>query len=209
MNATTIRLNTMPVRHLKGVARNMGIKGVSALRKAELVNALTIFIDGAHIDALKMNAEFDAMPTRSHTDVFEAGLKFMFIQGKSYTALNADERCALGDKIVRLAKARIVKPIIEPFADNIPSDTYSIDYGRITGLVDSEEKEMDANSAAIEIANSGINALTPVLATAKATFEGIRDKGTDEEISIAYQVYCDVTRAIEELTRTIGYAESN
>jgi hypothetical protein len=74
---------------------------------------------------------------------------------------------------------------------------------------DSEEKEMSANSAVIEIANAGINALTPILATAKATFENIRDRGTDADIEIAYQIYCDVNRAMEEMARTIAYAQND
>lgn len=49
-------LNTMTVRALQEIAKREGIKGLSAMRKSDLINILTETINGWHIVALDMNA---------------------------------------------------------------------------------------------------------------------------------------------------------
>lgn len=72
----------------------------------------------------------------------------------------------------------------------------------------SEEMPKDAIASVIEVANDAINALTPIMERAKTVFENARDNGgTEDEVSITYQAYCDAYHAIEEYRRTIAYAE--
>lgn len=55
MNATQDRFQRMTVARLRTIGREMGIAGLSGLRKAELVSTLTVFVNGCHIDALAMD----------------------------------------------------------------------------------------------------------------------------------------------------------
>jgi predicted Zn-ribbon and HTH transcriptional regulator len=69
--------------------------------------------------------------------------------------------------------------------------------------------KMNVNSVAkdmISEARKAIKALTPTLSATKRAFEGLRDnEGTDAQIEIAYQIFLDTHRAIEEYTRSIAY----
>lgn len=232
-------LTTMTVKTLREIAKTLGLRGQSGLRKAAIVENIVRQIDMDHEAAIKMNTPKISLmdyPVPYGRPVTEAHVKICQTRGHvSYVKDGIDQgmcpRCGeittseeqieftsgISSEIGILAskagyEIKVVKGAM-PYEIYRPgSFLMSMNFANIgnlrTYLTDSEEKEMDANSAVIEIANSGINALTPVLATAKATFEGIRDKGTDEEISIAYQIYCDITRAMEEMARTIAYAQN-
>jgi hypothetical protein len=230
MNANITRFEGMTVKALREIAKRMGFKGYSKLRKAVLVDMLAAQVVYAEFKARKEDAAMNITPAKiSLMDypvpygrpVTQAHVKICQTRGHvSYVKDGIDQgicpRCGeITTSEEQIDPAMVVHygSLIKGVACN--SNNAQISDGDITlvtceaCIADSEEKEMGANSAVIEIANSGINALTPVLATAKATFENIRDHGTDADIEIAYQAYCDITRAIEELTRTIGYAESN
>jgi hypothetical protein len=226
MNPTMTRLNKMTVKALREIGRQMGIAGLSALRKAELVNALMVCINGAHTDALiadgmyastrKMVASLDKLvapkvslmdyPVPYGRPVTQAHVKICRERGHvSYVKNGMDTGICPRCGEITTSEEQVE---IDPMDRIREVMTNGTAFQPAWMSDDSEEKVMPANNAVIEIANAGINALTPVLATAKATFENVRDRGTDADIEIAYQIYCDVTRAMEEFTRTIAYAEN-
>jgi hypothetical protein len=94
-------------------------------------------------------------------------------------------------------------------------NTYAVDYMRI-------HEEMMSRRAAIQMSHSdpiadvirfateAIAALMPNLAATKLAFETLRDdeSANPNHVDLAYQVYSDTHRAIEEYKRTIAYAQS-
>jgi hypothetical protein len=216
MNANITRLNKMTVKALREIAVRMGFKGYSKLRKAELVDMLAAQVVYAEFQARKEDAAMSITPAKvSLMDypvpygrpVTEAHVKICQNRGHvSYVKDGIDQgicpRCGeitTSEEQVEIDPMERIREVMTNGTAFQPSFMNN----------DSEEKEMSANSAVIEIANAGINALTPILATAKATFENIRDRGTDADIEIAYQIYCDVNRAMEEMARTIAYAQND
>jgi hypothetical protein len=78
--------------------------------------------------------------------------------------------------------------------------------------IDSQEIENVGNPIddVIRFANEAIAALMPNLAATKLAFETLRDdeSANPNHVDLAYQVYTDTHRAIEEYRRTIAYAEA-
>jgi hypothetical protein len=62
----------------------------------------------------------------------------------------------------------------------------------------------------VRFAQESIDALMPTLEATKAAFESLRDdeSANPNHVDLAYQVYSDTHRAIEEYKRTIAYARS-
>jgi hypothetical protein len=229
MNPTTIRLNNMTVAELRVVARQMELRGfgsISKMRKADLIILMAAQIDIEHSNAFiadgmyastrKMVASLDKLiapkvslmdyPVPYGRPVTEAHVKICQTRGHvSYVKDGMDTGICPRCGEVTTSEEQVE---IDPMNRIREVMTNGTAFQPAWMSNDSEKKENAANNAVIEIAHAGINALTPVLATAKATFENVRDHGTDADIEIAYQIYCDVTRAMEEFTRTVAYAEN-
>lgn len=217
----------MTVKTLREIAKTLGLRGQSGLRKAAIVENIVRQIDMDHEAALKMTvtiapAKISLMdyPVPYGRPVTEAHVKICQTRGHvSYVKDGIDQgmcpRCGeitTSEEQIDLAMSTVhFGSLITGILCNertIKATGSSKNADDVNCPDCLEDMSVNANSAVIEIANSGINALTPVLATAKATFEGIRDKGTDADIEIAYQIYCDITRAMEEMARTIAYAQN-
>lgn len=119
----------------------------------------------------------------------------------------------------------IIPAMLSEYGYSAHGNTYAIDYNRVhvsvygESLPDlfkkeesiSEEKASDPIADVIRFANEAIAALMPNLAATKLAFETLRDdeSASPAHVDLAYQVYSDTYRAIEEYRRTIAYAESN
>lgn len=201
MNANITRLNKMTVKALREIAKLMGFKGYSKLRKAELVDMLAAQVVYAEFKARKENEAMKNAIIVPEMTAYVSLMDYPVPYGRPVTEAHVKICQTRGH--VSYVKNGIDQGICPRCGEVTTSEE------QVTAEeIDSEEKGMNANSAVIEIANAGINALTPILATAKATFENTRDRGTDADIEIAYQVYCDMTRAMEEFSRTIWYAQN-
>lgn len=267
MDATMTRLNSMTVAQLRIIGREMGIAGLSGLRKAELVTALTVFINGQHIDALKMNnphprtivregkvSPFDypaveyRTVTQAHADICDSKGHATYVKDgvdmgfcprcgeftpamiakaleqekalaevepfESPIALCGDSEESVSAEIV-IAPAEIQIPaMVSEHGYTAHGDTYAVDYNRIHEAMAAkaaiEMSHSDPIDDVIRFAREAIDALLPNLAATKSAFETLRDdeSASPAHVDLAYQVYSDTYRAIEEYKRTIAYAEN-
>lgn len=110
MNATQTRLNKMTVKALREIVREIGIKGLSGSRKAELVMALTVWIEGCHADALiadsmylpthKMDAALTALANAKQAEIehFEAAQFYQDARDKAIAHRDAIEQDSIIDE---------------------------------------------------------------------------------------------------------------
>lgn len=203
MNATTNRLNGFKVAELREIAKRMGLKGVgsiSRLRKAELISYLVDLIDYDHMAAFDMmDADF-ASRTQVGTEFMYDGMRVTTVEVFPHGVEAVSES---GWKLLLTFSDVTFAPNSVPVS--VKMECCGISFPDVKATMN----HTCAISAVIEIANAGIYALTPTLATAKATFEAYRDNGTDAQVEWSYQIYCDITRAIEEFQRTIAYAQND
>lgn len=96
-------------------------------------------------------------------------------------------------------------------------NTYDVEYNRIHEEMKGRQAMANmimGNSDPIEdvvrFAQESIDALMPTLTATKSVFEALRDdeSANPNHVDLAYQVYADTHRAIEEYKRTIAYARS-
>lgn len=133
--------------------------------------------------------------------------------------LNADhavaERVSTG---IVVAPVELQIPAIRnEYGITAHSNTYAVDYNRIHEEMKGRQAMANmimGNSDPIEdvvrFAQESIDALMPTLTATKSVFEALRDdeSANPNHVDLAYQVYADTHRAIEEYKRTIAYARS-
>jgi hypothetical protein len=154
MNATTIRLNNMTVKALREIGRQIGMAGLSGCRKAELVSALTTWIDGCHIDAIRMNdarnrkpaVALNDFPAVDYRPITEAHVKICADRGHaSYVINNVDQgfcpRCGdfTPEYLAKAIEQEKALAEIEPFDSPIAlcgDDTESVSTGIVIAPVE-------------------------------------------------------------------------
>jgi hypothetical protein len=110
-----------------------------------------------------------------------------------------------------------IPAMLSEYGYSAHGNTYDVEYNRIheemqnrQAMANVRMSHSDPIDDVIRFANESINALMPTLNATKAAFESLRDdeSANPNHVDLAYQVYADTHRAIEEYRRTIAYARS-
>lgn len=127
-----------------------------------------------------------------------------------------DEEIVSGGIVIAPVELQIPAMLSE-YGYSAHSNTYAVDYNRIHEEMQNRQATANVRMAnsdpiddVIRFANEAIAALLPNLAATKLAFETLRDdeSANPNHVDLAYQVYSDTHRSIEEYRRTIAYAES-
>lgn len=110
-----------------------------------------------------------------------------------------------------------IPAMLSEYGYSAHGNTYAVDYNRIHEEMQNRQATANVRMAhsdpiadVIRFATEAIEALMPTLAATKLAFETLRDdeSANPNHVDLAYQVYSDTHRSIEEYRRTIAYAES-
>lgn len=216
-------LSTLTVPVLKEIAKRMGFILISRKRKAELVALIAAHIEWEHSEAIREDkirtrqasetpytgkrtiAAIKADGVISRMDypvpygrpVTEAHVKICNEYGHvSYVVNNIDQGSCPRCGEVTTSEEQITKEEI----DSEETVTNPVNVMRMS--------HSDPIDDVIRFATEAIEALMPNLAATKLAFETLRDdeSANPNHVDLAYQVYSDTHRAIEEYRRTIAYA---
>jgi hypothetical protein len=123
----------------------------------------------------------------------------------------------VSDTIV-IAPVEIQIPaMLSEYGYSAHGNTYDVEYNRIHEEMQNRQAtanvvmaQSDPIDDVIRFAQESIDALMPILSATKAAFESLRDdeSANPNHVDLAYQVYSDTHRSIEEYRRTIAYARS-
>lgn len=186
-------LNTLTVKALREIAKQIGFRFISRYRKTELVNLIMAEIDACHVEAIREDvirirqsapkvSPLD-FPVVSGGVVTEAHVKLCQVRGHAQYSKNG----AVADFCPRCG------------ADVFADDTLIDSENAVSDFVEMKDpRNFDSVSALKEM----IAAMKPLadkaLAACEATSSGpVRD--------MHYQTYQDMTRAMGEMMRSLAY----
>lgn len=110
-----------------------------------------------------------------------------------------------------------IPAMLSEYGYSAHGNTYDVEYNRIHEEMQNRQAmanvvmaQSDPIEDVVRFAQESIDALMPTLEATKAAFESLRDdeSANPNHVDLAYQVYADTHRAIEEYRRTIAYARS-
>lgn len=225
-------LNTLTVKALREIAKQIGLRFISRMRKAELVALIAAEVEASHTEAMREDSVRTRQaapqislldyPVKTHTgnkgtitysdgEIINAtmadGQVFRISRDKAERWMkNAAEEIDPMDRIrevmsngTAFAPAWMNEEIVSDGMENGDNP-----------IADMRMSHSDPITDVIRFANEAIAALMPNLAATKLAFETLRDNeaSNPNHVDLAYQVYSDTHRSIEEYKRTIAYAES-
>lgn len=189
-------LSTLTVKALREIAKQIGFRIISRKRKAELIDLISAEIDACHIEAIRE----DKIRTRQSAPKVSL-MDYPVPYGRPVTEAHA--------KICReRGCVTYVKNGMDmgfcPRCGEVTTSEEQITKEEI----DSQKMATNPIADVIRFATEAIEALMPNLTATKLAFETLRDdeSAKPHHVDLAYQVYSDTHRAIEEYRRTIAYA---
>lgn len=157
--------------------------------------------------------------TRGHVTYVKNGMDMGFCPrcGEVTTSEEQVTEESISDGIVIAPVQLQIPAMLSEYGYSAHGNTYAVDYNRIHEEMQNRQAEANVRMShsdpiddVIRFANEAIAALMPNLAATKLAFETLRDdeSANPNHVDLAYQVYADTHRAIEEYRRTIAYARS-
>lgn len=216
-------LNTLTVKTLREVAKRIGFRFISSYRKAELISLIIAEIDACHTEAIR---EDDIRTRQNEVQPYTGSRTIAQIKAEGIIS-RMDYPVPYGRPVteahVKICKeygcvSYVINGIDQGMCPRCGEVTTSEEQ---VEEIDSEEKgkaaiagmrmsQSDPIDDVIRFAHEAITALMPNLTATKLAFETLRDdeSANPNHVDLAYQVYSDTHRAIEEYKSTIAYAES-
>lgn len=223
-------LSTLTVKTLREIAKRIGFRFIGRYRKAELITLIIAEINASHVEAIRENRYYGSVapfgskvsamdyPAIDGRVVTEAHAKICASKGHAYFVKdgvnqNMCPRCGESVNVMDDMHAEALRMDADR---EVTEDTPRMGFLSVASLSVSDSNPIaamrmshsDPIDDVIRFARESIKALTPTLLATKTAFESLRDdeSANPNHVDLAYQVYSDTYRSIEEYKRTIAYA---